>query len=70
MYCEKPLRIDNVGKTTLSIKGVMTNKESGTQSSDVVILPGQAIIMIPHISIIKVSGTENYSWEYTKFQLA
>lgn len=69
MYCEKPLRIDNVGKTTLSIKGFMTNKESGTVSSDVIILPGQAIVMIPHISIIKATGTENYRWEYTKFQL-
>ena len=40
MYCEKPIRIDNIGKSTLSIKGYMTNKESGTQSSDVIILPG------------------------------
>ena len=30
MYCEKPIRIDNIGKSTLSIKGHMTNKESGT----------------------------------------
>lgn len=69
MYCEKHLRIDNVGKTTLSIKGVMTNKNNGTLSSDVIVLPGQAVVITPHLSIVTATSTEGYSWEYVKFQL-
>lgn len=69
MYCEKHLRIDNVGKTTLSIKGFMTNKNNGIVSSNVIVLPGQAVVITPHLSIDTATSAEGYSWEYIKFQL-
>lgn len=45
----------------------MTNKTTSTINNNVIILPGQAVIMSPSLSL--ANGVENYKWEYVKFQI-